>query len=241
MSLINCPECKKEISDKVKACPFCGYPFEFSSNIKQNMQQVETSSDNKKPKYPEKTKEIHNGIIAVIILAIVITAIFFFTERNKYNSYIDNINLIMITMLDGGSDAESMCNLTAQVWHNSIYEERDSTTDKFTMFSSSGFYDDFNIALNNLYSDTTTLKKISDINSNQDLVESMMKNIQKPPTGLEKCYDTITDLYTIYFSLTDLAINPTGSLQSYGESKLEKIDSFLSTYNKLKTQIPNKK
>lgn len=30
MSLINCPECSKQISDKVKACPHCGYPFEES-------------------------------------------------------------------------------------------------------------------------------------------------------------------------------------------------------------------
>ena len=28
MALINCPECEKEISDKVKACPHCGYPME---------------------------------------------------------------------------------------------------------------------------------------------------------------------------------------------------------------------
>ena len=25
MSLINCPECNKEISDKAKCCPNCGY------------------------------------------------------------------------------------------------------------------------------------------------------------------------------------------------------------------------
>ena len=30
MSLINCPECNKEISDKAKSCPHCGY--EISTN-----------------------------------------------------------------------------------------------------------------------------------------------------------------------------------------------------------------
>lgn len=30
MALINCPECGREISDKVKACPHCGYPMEES-------------------------------------------------------------------------------------------------------------------------------------------------------------------------------------------------------------------
>lgn len=28
MSLINCPECQKEISDKAASCPHCGYPIE---------------------------------------------------------------------------------------------------------------------------------------------------------------------------------------------------------------------
>lgn len=27
MALIPCPECNKEISDKAKSCPNCGYPF----------------------------------------------------------------------------------------------------------------------------------------------------------------------------------------------------------------------
>lgn len=28
MALISCPECGKEISDKVKSCPHCGYPID---------------------------------------------------------------------------------------------------------------------------------------------------------------------------------------------------------------------
>ncbi|MEE1315341.1 MAG: zinc ribbon domain-containing protein [Faecalimonas sp.] len=31
MSMINCPECNKEISDKALVCPNCGYPL--SNNI----------------------------------------------------------------------------------------------------------------------------------------------------------------------------------------------------------------
>ena len=30
MSLINCPECNKEISDSAKSCPHCGYKFKNS-------------------------------------------------------------------------------------------------------------------------------------------------------------------------------------------------------------------
>ena len=33
MSLINCPECNKEISDKAIACPYCGNPINESKPI----------------------------------------------------------------------------------------------------------------------------------------------------------------------------------------------------------------
>lgn len=36
MSLINCPECKKTISDKAPSCPHCGIPlFKVKNNVKK--------------------------------------------------------------------------------------------------------------------------------------------------------------------------------------------------------------
>lgn len=32
MSLIKCPECDKEISDKAKSCPHCGFPINIEEN-----------------------------------------------------------------------------------------------------------------------------------------------------------------------------------------------------------------
>ena len=36
MSLINCPECNKQISDKAKSCPHCGFPVEEYSHFEIN-------------------------------------------------------------------------------------------------------------------------------------------------------------------------------------------------------------
>lgn len=38
MSLIKCPECNKEISDKAKSCPMCGYP------IKEEFDKISSNS-----------------------------------------------------------------------------------------------------------------------------------------------------------------------------------------------------
>lgn len=47
MALIKCPECEKEISDKSKACPHCGFP-----SPEQTQRENEVAHDNEKE--PEK-------------------------------------------------------------------------------------------------------------------------------------------------------------------------------------------
>ena len=244
MALIQCPECNKEISDKVKACPFCGFPFEPNTNTKNDVQQVEIASVNIESKDPNKIKKTIIGIItAAVILVlgfVVFSVIKSNNEKKEYNAYIDNLNLIRETMLDGGSEAEALLNLTARVWYNSIYKEWDPKTDKYTI-SGGDFNDDFNTSLNTLIYDSTTKATISKIEGNQALTEPLMKELQNPPTGLENNYDTVTELYSVYKGLTNLAINPSGSLQSFIDNKSQKIDRFLELYNKLETQIPETK
>lgn len=38
MSLIKCPECEKEISDKAFSCPHCGYQFAGEKNIYNDLE-----------------------------------------------------------------------------------------------------------------------------------------------------------------------------------------------------------
>jgi hypothetical protein len=245
MALIQCPECNKEISDKVKTCPHCGFPFGDSVDKQNNVQQVEIASVNIAPKNPAKMKKIVIGIIsAFAILALAFVAFSIIKSNNdkkEFNAYIDKLILVKTTMLDGGSEAESLLNLTAKVWYNSIFEERDSETDKYTMSSGYGFNDDFNTSLRSLMLDSSTQSTISKIEGNQNSVETLMKDLKNPPDGLENSYETVLELYTVYNSLTDLAINPSGSLETFGQNKSQKIDKFLELFQKLETQIPEKK
>ncbi len=245
MPLIHCPECGIEISDKLKTCPHCGYPFDSLTENNDEMQKVEISSVRLHQKNPEKTKKILMGIGTLVIVAILATIVILFVnyqnQKKAFNSYIDNLTEISMIMLTGGAKAEELNNLTAKVWRNSIYEESDPETDEFTKDSRGIFYDDFNDALSSLYFDNSTQESISEIEKNQELVQLMMKDLQNPPDDLENCYETVTDLYTAYRSLTDLAINPSGSLQSFSEAKNEKVDTFLDLFKRLESQIPDKK
>ncbi len=239
-----CPECGMVLEETDEICPNCGCPVEKKVKEKETKpQQVEVASI----KMAAKTKKIIIGIIITIIICIGSGIGYRVYSNNKekqiyresYNEYIDNLVQIQILMLSGGSDAESLCNLTLKVWGNAISEDSDSETDKYTQ-NKFGLWNDFNTALANLYADSSTTKKVSNIESNQSSVKDLIKKMQNPPNGLDKCYNTVSDLYEAYKILTDLAINPSGSFRDFGEKKNEAVSDFMSAYEKLDNQMPEK-
>lgn len=240
---IKCGECGAILSETDEMCPNCGCPVEKTTSENIKPQQVEVTNI----KMAAKTKKIIVGVVIAIVLCIVggvgykvYSDIKAEQEyQNAYNEYIDNLEMAQILMITGGSDAESLCNLTLRVWGNAIYEERDNETDKYTR-PDGWWVSDFNEALANLYSDSSTKDTISDIESNQTSVKDLIKKLQNPPEGLDKCYDTVSDLYEAYKTLTDLAISPSGNYSGFSSNKSDAVSDFMSAYEKLDNQIPEK-
>lgn len=83
MSLINCPECGKEISEHAISCPNCGYPIKDSTSIEDTQMplQDETHTEEK-----DQVLDIKNSIkskkfmivaaLALLIVIVVITVVF---------------------------------------------------------------------------------------------------------------------------------------------------------------------
>lgn len=241
---IKCSECGTILEETDEICPNCGCPVEKKvKEDEKKPQQVEVASI----KMAARTKKIIIGIIIAFVICVGGGIGYKIYSDNKaeqiyiesYNEYIDNLGQVQILMLLGGSDAESLCNLTLRVWGNAISEDSDNETDKYTKKDKWVFYD-FNTALANLYADSSTTEKVSNIESNQSSVKDLIKKLQNPPEGLDKCYDTVSDLYEAYKILTDLAINPSGSYRDFGTKKSDVVSDFMSAYEKLDNQIPDK-
>lgn len=242
-----CVDCGREVPSGAAECPHCGCPVEKEKENLAALQQVEVAG----VKVTKKTKNIIVMAAIILVLCVVGCGSYkvYFDKKSErqhveaYNIYIDNLIFAQICMLAGGSDAESLCNLTLRVWGNSIYKEKDSETDQFTREDNGkgAFYDDFNDALFNLYLDEDTSKTRKSIEENQKTVKQLIKDLQTVPEGLEKCYDTVSDLYDAYNTLTELAVNPSGNYNGYSSSKATAVSEFMSLYEKLDNQIPNKK
>jgi hypothetical protein len=66
MALIECPECKKEISDKAKECPHCGYPIVKKEEKKK--QETKKRFSSKKYKYTGFICSIPCALILLLFL-----------------------------------------------------------------------------------------------------------------------------------------------------------------------------
>ncbi len=183
------------------------------------------------------TKSLIVGIVLALALAVILIYNNQLTARSA-EDYALNIQAVKMEMISSGADAEKIMNLTYKVWLNAIYRNEDFETDQYTR-EFGVWVDDFNVALNNLYQDETIKKDIRVIESSRKRVTELMKLLQDPPPEYERSYETLIDLYTAYRSLTELAINPRGSLKTYSERRSKKIDEFLVFYRRLEAQLPD--
>lgn len=264
MALIKCPNCGTDVSDKAKQCPNCGEilqtqkiakvceecGYELDDNVTICPKCGCPVPESEEEKKTRKKKKITISVIAilVVILAIIaIVCVINITNQKKAeeaaaaveaarvqaaNDYASNLELASFTMLTGASTAEEAGTLIHDVWYDTIFDEHNADTSKYTSGNS-----DFNDSLSELFSDEEFQDKISSIKSNQATVNELMQELTNPPAEYEEAYDTLKNYYDAYLELTNLAISPTGSLQSYTDDFNEADSNVLKYYNAMDVYI----
>jgi len=204
-------------------------------------QRVAVTSVKFGPKDSNMIRKLIFGAVIIAIIAIIAVVSVLTVNKNQAAQaradYIENLHLVRTQMLSGAATAEELCNLTKSVWYNTIYEEKDSATDAFTM-KHGKFNEDFNDSLSALYACSRVEGYIDEITENREVVAALMTELENPSDEFKSCYETVQSLYDEYFNFTGLAISPTGSLKTYSEEFNSYDTSFMRYYNKLDTQIP---
>lgn len=208
-----CGECGNELGESDEVCTVCGCPVNVEANEKP--QKVEVASINI-PKLSKKKKNILITAVAlVVIIFIGIVAGVLISNKNSKAKYQENLSLAAQTMLSGAAQAEKSGGLIHDVWYNTIYKKQDTKTDKYTKNSNGTFNDDFNTSIRNLRDDESFINDINYIKNNQEATNNIMKKLVNPPEEFEEAYDKLQELYDSYLELTNLAVNPTGTLSTY--------------------------
>ena len=218
-NLVMCEDCGTEYEIKLSACPNCGCPNSIASQ--------------------KKEKKKHKGaIISVVVITLIVVGVlgFSISQKTKEIEYYSNMEIVSYTMLDGAAKAENVGNLIKSVWYNTIYEERDAETDKYTM-ENGKFVDDFNDALANLFANENFINNISEIETNQSEVTDLMKKLKTPPKEYEEAYSVLKVYYNNYLKMTKLVINPTGSLNTFSEDFNTYDADTVDSYEKMKLYL----
>lgn len=223
--------------------------FEVPERTEQTEAPEETVGAEVPPQEdPRRTDKRKLGIIAGCVAVIVLIVGIVLGNAMKKQAeekavaearaaYIEALNDLVWESLEGAADAESMCNLTYMVWYDTIHEEYRSETVEYTR-SGGVYHDDFNTSLAKLYTAGSTISTCAGIEANQTEVEALMKSLQSPTDEFEKCYDVAMDLYSAYNKLTDLALEPKGSLRDYSDNFAEYVSDYMDAYDKLDLLIP---
>ena len=135
-------------------------------------------------------------------------------------------------MIDGAAKAEEACNKIHDVWYNAIFNVSDSETDQYTK-PNGYFVSDFNDALSNLFADEAFQAELTAITENQTTCIALMQNLTNPPEEYEAAYDALKEYYDNYLEMTNMALNPLGSLNSFTEDFNEIDTATVKSYEKM--------
>ena len=267
MSMIQCPKCGNQISDKSSNCVHCGFVFHLAvskyctecgtklnegdticpncscpvENAVPPMSTVpNTNQNNNKAKDKKHTLGIIIAIVAASILCVVGFVLFQQYKAQKeaalLHDYEYNMYIASLTMSSGDAMASSAGLLIRSVWLDSIYQFDNPKTTQYTC-PDGVFVDDFNIALENLFSDPDFIKDLEDIQDNQKEVLSLMSELQDPPEEFKKAHELLSELYDCYLYETNLILSPTGSYNSYSDELSDAQSDFFSISNKVRVYV----
>lgn len=252
-----CAECGAELEDGAAMCFQCGCPVEVTGRmISVDSRQMGTIGSNKANR---GTKRIIPAVVVLVIVLIVIAIGILFHRAKKVSEeamrfsqekevaeenarrsqeYFDNLQLVTDTMLSGAVDAENSCNLIVEVWSNAIWEKEDDVTDRYTR-PDGHFVEDFNDALSNLFADPEFSLQIDNIMENQRTVNSIVGRLKNPPEEHKSAYESLSECYDAYLTFTNMAINPTGSLNTFSEDFSDADTAFIHCYHLMEFYLQN--
>ncbi len=252
MSLIQCPECNNQVSNMAKICPHCKYqiisleskPCPECGNITANEVcedcgfPIYTHFNKTKNFFSKKRMIIWGGILGSLLIGIILLAVIVSNIASIYaeKKYKENLYEATALMSEGAEEAEQMCYLIRNVWHNSIHQKSDAVTDKYTKINGK-FNEDFNDSLTALYSDSEVNKRIGYMLENRAKVNAIMGKLLSPPEKYQEEYSEIEELYERYLVLADLAITVNGSYNSFTEDTAIAISDFSYTWQRVQRYI----
>lgn len=143
-----------------------------------------------------------------------------------YNTTVDK-------MLDTLAKAETVCNLTLSVWHDSIWKVENKETEAYTKNEKGVYFDDFNDALDKLNNSDEYKNMIADIQKSDMEIKELVEFIKNPPDRFKgNMLDAFVNYYTTYQSFIQLTLNYNESYSSFSDKFIRADEDSIDAYRK---------
>lgn len=192
-------------------------------------------------------------VLTVLFLSVVLFALTGCGGK-KTAEYKNDLQSVADKMLDNSAKAEEILNQYSTVWDHSIKSrsaipieemsavtgfEQDVIKEHFEINNAGNIPNDFSTnihSLNSYYEGTGQLKEIK--NASDD-IKSKISELNDPPEDYKKVYDEVLDMYNLSEEYIEMALNPSGSLQSFNEDKKRLSSDILSKYKRIEVIMPS--
>lgn len=156
MALIQCPECRKEISNKAEQCPYCGCP---STDFINNDSSIDDVNNKTNDIYIENNIKYKRRHIFIIIMIIIVIIFFLFiisniqknkkeTNKNEFDSSLITNDFLLKYNKNFSTEKES-CKALLDATYECCEERLDIIVDV-----NSELYSDYIYILNNIIEKT---------------------------------------------------------------------------------------
>ncbi|MDZ5711369.1 hypothetical protein [Jeotgalibacillus haloalkalitolerans] len=155
------------------------------------------------------------------------------TQSSVENSsdYHAKVEALQEAMMEAGIKAEEMTDQYYSVWYDVIYEDEVQIGGNVAK--------DFDTALYYQYIEFSDDGSIEELEELMASVETQISDLKSPPAEYQQTYDTQLEMYLSLKALSSLAIEPSGSLDSFTDDISRLVDEMLDANNKYTVQLPD--
>ncbi|MCR6116613.1 hypothetical protein HXA31_19995 [Salipaludibacillus agaradhaerens] len=191
----------------------------------------------------------------ILFVSLLLISLFTLIGCNSQAAeYKSDIQSVADKMLDNASEAEIILDKYSSVWDYSIkssaaipVEEMVQVTgfdpsdieNHFVINAAGNIPDDFSTniySVNSYYEESGAL---GEIENEANEIKEKVNELNNPPKDFEKVYDELLDMFTYTEEYIEMALDPSGSLQSFNEEKNQLSSDIASKHKRIEAVMPN--
>lgn len=168
--------------------------------------------------------------------------------------YGEDLQTVADEMLDNATKTEAILDQYAAVWDHSIKSKgaipvaemtaltgfaQDDVEEYFEINTAGNIPEDFSTNIHSLNAYYEDSGELEDIRNAADSIKSKMAELNDPPDEFEKAYDEVLNMYNYTEEYIEMALNPSGSLQSFNENKNQLASDIISVYKRIEVIMPS--